>query len=162
VPPLRERKEDLLRLAAEFAEREQAGTRFSASAAEALLLWSWPLKVRELLNVTRAAAIRAVSDEKLIRPAHLPGPIAAPVLGREPAGKAAPANAAAAPATDALAPAPASASASDGPTEAELRRVIERCAGNMARVAEFFEKDRQQIYRWVKKYGIDVTAYRKV
>jgi hypothetical protein len=29
------------------------------------------------------------------------------------------------------------------------------------RIAEHYGKDRQQIYRWAKRYGIDLDAYRK-
>jgi hypothetical protein len=32
--------------------------------------------------------------------------------------------------------------------------------GNVARVAEHFHRERQQVYRWAKRYDIDLDAYR--
>ena len=46
------------------------------------------------------------------------------------------------------------------PTREELSAVIARMGGNMARVAEHYGKDRQQIYRWAKRYDIDVESFR--
>jgi transposase-like protein len=46
------------------------------------------------------------------------------------------------------------------PTRDELCAMLEREGGNVARVADHYGKDRQQIYRWAKRYDIDLTAYR--
>ena len=50
VPPLRERREDIVELAAYFLERHRAARclELSRSAADALLIYAWPGNVREL------------------------------------------------------------------------------------------------------------------
>jgi len=70
LPPLRERKEDILLLANHFAvrmahelEREEA-PRFSDDALRALEGYTWPGNVRELKNVVERAVYR--SDSSLI------------------------------------------------------------------------------------------------
>jgi transposase-like protein len=37
---------------------------------------------------------------------------------------------------------------------------LTRYGGNIARVAEHFEKDRQQVYRWARRHGLDLGAFR--
>lgn len=72
LPPLRDRREDILLLAKSFAERVYAsGTRvkFSPEAVEILEQYPWPGNIRELENaVSRAAAM----CEGAIRPQDLP------------------------------------------------------------------------------------------
>jgi DNA-binding NtrC family response regulator len=74
VPPLRERREDVLRLAASFL----AAATLSASASEALLLHAWPFNVRELRHVVEAGAVRAGAD-RVVQLEHLPDEIASRV-----------------------------------------------------------------------------------
>jgi len=75
VPPLRERKEDVLLLAEHFIKRyaRKHGVRIfglSEEAKAALLTHSWPGNVRELQNVIERAVI--LCDESgIIRPHHL-------------------------------------------------------------------------------------------
>ena len=47
------------------------------------------------------------------------------------------------------------------PTREELVALLEQMDGNVARVADHLGKDRQQIYRWAKRYGLDVEAFRR-
>jgi len=71
IPPLRERRDDILPLANRFLEA--AGTkrpRFSASALAALEAYSWPGNVRELRNAMERAALLSRGD--MILPEHLP------------------------------------------------------------------------------------------
>ena len=70
IPPLRERRDDILPLAAGFL-REFAGatTQLTADAMEALFRHEWPGNVRELRNVLERALI--VSDGRIIDTAHL-------------------------------------------------------------------------------------------
>jgi transcriptional regulator with GAF, ATPase, and Fis domain len=68
VPPLRERKEDILRLAGHFVSRYAArfGRRIetiSDRASRALLTHSWPGNVRELENVIQRAVILTRGSE---------------------------------------------------------------------------------------------------
>lgn len=66
VPPLVERKEDILPLAKHFLEDEQ---KMSVPAQRALLAHSWPGNVRELMNTIRRASLLSTSAE--ISPADL-------------------------------------------------------------------------------------------
>jgi DNA-binding NtrC family response regulator len=72
IPPLRERREDILPLAALFiAEFAKGRARFSDAAASCLERYPWPGNVRELRNAMERAVLLARSE--LILPEHLPG-----------------------------------------------------------------------------------------
>lgn len=67
VPPLRERRDDIRRLAAHFVEKLQARTRsdvksIDAEAVERLEEYDWPGNVRELENVIERALVLAEGD----------------------------------------------------------------------------------------------------
>ena len=47
------------------------------------------------------------------------------------------------------------------PTRDELCAALARYDGNVARVAEHYARDRQQIYRWARRHGVDLDAYRR-
>ena len=72
LPPLRERREDILPLAEHFAMRmsrelgRELFAGFSATAVEQLLNWSWPGNVRELKNVVERAVYRLESGEAAV------------------------------------------------------------------------------------------------
>jgi DNA-binding NtrC family response regulator len=71
VPPLRERREDILPLAhAMLAASSQSRARLSAAVANCLENYSWPGNVRELRNAMERAALLCRGD--LIVPEHLP------------------------------------------------------------------------------------------
>jgi len=74
VPPLAERREDVLPLARHFLE---AGKELSADAERALVRHDWPGNVRELLNCLRRACLLASSPviavQDLVLPASAPG-----------------------------------------------------------------------------------------
>jgi DNA-binding NtrC family response regulator len=95
VPPLRERKEDILNLASQFMHRfaRKHGVRAAGISAEcqaALLAHRWPGNVRELQNVIERAVILC-SDGEDVQTAHLgfgPGAssaVLAPVSAARPA-----------------------------------------------------------------------------
>ncbi len=76
LPPLRERGDDVLRLAAHFLRQFQASMNkhveaFSPEAQRRLLAHHWPGNVRELRNVVERALILETSRE--IQPSSLPG-----------------------------------------------------------------------------------------
>jgi transcriptional regulator with PAS, ATPase and Fis domain len=81
VPPLRDRREDIMLLADRFltikaAKHKRSGMRFHETALEQLLQYEWPGNVRELENVIDGAL--ALCQEKTIMPRHLTlGPIKA-------------------------------------------------------------------------------------
>lgn len=71
IPPLRERPEDILPLAAHFvAGFTQGRARFSAALAECLKRYAWPGNVRELRNAMERATL--LSRGEMILPEHLP------------------------------------------------------------------------------------------
>jgi len=71
IPPLRERREDILPLAARFIEEFAKGrARFSDTVAACLERYSWPGNVRELRNAMERAVL--LSRSELILPEHLP------------------------------------------------------------------------------------------
>ena len=74
VPPLAERREDVLPLARHFLE---AGKELSADAERALVRHDWPGNVRELVNCVRRACLLASSPvigvQDLVLPASVPG-----------------------------------------------------------------------------------------
>jgi sigma-54 dependent transcriptional regulator, acetoin dehydrogenase operon transcriptional activator AcoR len=152
VPPLRERREDIVALAAAFLAQKGAPP-LSVDAAEALLLHRWPFNVRELEQTMAAAALRAGGAAEVTLE-HLPVELAQPVAARAPA--AAPAAAEAGePPLDLL------VSRENVPSRDDLVAALRRLDGNVARVAEFFGKERNQVYRWAKRYGLDLESYRK-
>jgi DNA-binding NtrC family response regulator len=76
VPPLRERREDILPLASHFIAAFSKGrARFSSSVTECLERYSWPGNVRELMNAMERAAL--LSRGELILPEHLPARVRA-------------------------------------------------------------------------------------
>jgi DNA-binding NtrC family response regulator len=79
VPPLAERREDILPLARHFLE---PGFQLTAEAADALARYPWPGNVRELQNTIRRACL--LSAERAIAPPALSLPAAAAPAGEEP------------------------------------------------------------------------------
>jgi Nif-specific regulatory protein len=75
IPPLRDRKSDILLLADHFAERygranHKAIRRISSPAIDMLMAYHWPGNVRELENCIERAAI--LSEDGVIHSHHLP------------------------------------------------------------------------------------------
>jgi transcriptional regulator with GAF, ATPase, and Fis domain len=149
VAPLRERRDDILPLAGVFLGKE-GHSKLSTEAAEALMLYDFPFNVRELEQVLGAAAVRASASGGIVRAEHLPDEIAVKVRGRAAAGVPVTGD----PPIEALVPRDVA------PTKADFCKVLEQFGGNVAQVAEFFRKDRQQIYRWAKRFDIDLDTYR--
>jgi transcriptional regulator with PAS, ATPase and Fis domain len=76
VPPLRERREDILPLAAHFiAQFGGDRTRFSPAVTECLERCAWPGNVRELRNAMERAAL--LSRGGVVLPEHLPARVRA-------------------------------------------------------------------------------------
>ena len=92
IPPLRERREDILPLASAFiAELTQGKARFSAAVNDCLTRYAWPGNVRQLRNAMERAAL--LSRGELILPEHLPAPIRAAAEAPAPPPPADPAEA---------------------------------------------------------------------
>ncbi len=76
IPPLRERREDILPLASHIlTELTKGRARLSASVADRLERYPWPGNVRELRNAMERAAL--LSGGELILPEHLPARVLA-------------------------------------------------------------------------------------
>jgi len=76
LPPLRDRREDILPLARRFASEFSGGpVRLSPQAMHCLLAHPWPGNVRELRNAVQRACLLCRGD--VIMPEHLPAKLAA-------------------------------------------------------------------------------------
>lgn len=77
VPPLRERRDDVLTLARHFATEFSGGpVRLSPQSVQCMLAYAWPGNVRELRNAMQRACLLCRGD--VIMPEHLPPKIASP------------------------------------------------------------------------------------
>jgi len=133
LPPLRERAEDLALLVTALLARVASGRAltFSADAVMALYAYPWPLNIRELERALAAAA--AVAKER-IELHHLPAALRARVeMPVE---------------VEAL-------SELDHALRDQLAAAMARHGGNLAAVARELGKDRTQIRRWMKRFGLD-------
>ncbi len=139
MPPLRERRGDILALAARFLAQESGGRRLSTHAAERLLLHPWPRNVRELLSAMRRVSLH-VGDRTEIARADVEA-VLDPVV------------------TASLPPARRTARL-ETPARDELVAQLSSLRGNVSRLAEHYGKDGKQIYRWLKRYGLDPEDYR--
>jgi DNA-binding NtrC family response regulator len=80
IPPLRERREDILPLAGRFIEEFAKGrARFSELVSTCLENYAWPGNVRELRNAMERAVL--LSRSELILPEHLPSRVRAAAEG---------------------------------------------------------------------------------
>jgi DNA-binding NtrC family response regulator len=76
LPPLRERREDILPLATHFmGQFSRQKSRFSATVVAGLTRYGWPGNVRELRNAMERAAL--LSRGEIVLPEHLPARILA-------------------------------------------------------------------------------------
>lgn len=140
LPPLRERREDLcLLVAALLHERLQeraADVRLQREVLRVLYRYDWPRNIRQLKHALEAAL--ALSDGLEIRMEHLPSE-----LRQRP-----------------LPPPPAEA-ADDDPLRAQLTQLLSEHRGNISAVARVLGKERVQIRRWCRRWGLDPDAFRE-
>jgi DNA-binding NtrC family response regulator len=138
LPPLRERREDILPLAYHLLERIGAGARLSEPAEALMQTYDWPGNVRELLNVLRRAALFADGPE--IDAALMRRMLAASVFGH--ASGAAPAS---------EPPLPSSLAQVE---RAHIQRVLMQMDGNVTRAASALGIDRRTLQRKLKSFGL--------
>jgi DNA-binding NtrC family response regulator len=137
LPPLRERREDIVPLARRFlgeASREfrRRWEGISPEAAALLESYRWPGNVRELRAVISRAGL--LHDEVVLRPNHLPAELIAASFAQPPGGD----------------PAAARGSEAAIPTleeieMAHIRRVLEICGGNRTAAAQYLGITRQTL-----------------
>ena len=139
LPPLRDRREDLGLLAAALLRRHFPGREIQVAcdAARALLLYSWPLNVRELERCLQAAVVLA--GEGAVQVRHLPPAVAASLLASPPV----------APAAKATLPEP------EQRRREEIVAALRESGGNVTAAARVLGKARVQVQRWIKRYRID-------
>jgi Nif-specific regulatory protein len=136
LPPLRERKEDILLLAEGFIREigPKVGTcaGISKEARDALLAYAWPGNVRELRNAIERAII--LCDGALISAEHLPLPGTGNGRGRAPG---------------------AVTGQSLGDVERQLvENAMKDARNNKAQAARLLGITRAQLYSRLQKYGI--------
>ena len=146
LPPLRSRHRDILALAESFLSELAPGEdfRFSASAAEKLVLHPWPHNVRELRGAMQRLTLlqpaggevsgRAIENalDSLLRGGGAVSPEQRST--RRPRGSM--------------------------PGREELVARLAALKGNVNRLAEQYGKDAKQIYRWLKRHDLDPATFR--
>jgi transcriptional regulator with PAS, ATPase and Fis domain len=137
LPPLRERKEDILLLAESFIQEigpnVGACAGISKEARDALLAYSWPGNVRELRNAIERAIILCAGG--LITAAHLP----LPQNGGNGRGSASVATA---------------GKSLEDVERALVENALKDARNNKAQAARLLGITRAQLYSRIQKYGI--------
>lgn len=149
VPPLRERKNEVLSLLIGFGDVAPEG--IDADAVEALLLWDWPQNVRELRGLSRVYGALADTSERfdLAFLAEFAPEIAQPLALREQSAIALGEQRT----TD--------ISESVGPRVTLLHDVLGRSQGNVAAAARELNLSRMQLYRWMTQLGLSPEQFRE-
>jgi transcriptional regulator with AAA-type ATPase domain len=140
VPPLAERRCDLgILIGALYARLFPADhPGFDIDAARLLLRYPWPLNVRELEQALATAQVLAGAEP--VRAEHLPDTVRS---GRPPG-----------------APRPVVLSETDQKVRDQVVAALREHQGNVSAVARALDKDRKQIQRWIKRFGLDPASYR--
>ena len=152
LPPLRERKEDILLLAAHFLEKHalenKPGLQLSPESCAALLAWEWPGNVRELENA-------------LLRAIHLcqTDAIEIPDLGLH-AIRDTSSSATSSPDDGALSLSAAKRRAIALFEKEYLTRLMAQQEGNISRAARVAGKDRSDLGKLLKKHRLDARMFR--
>lgn len=148
LPPLRERREDISRLAHHFLARFTTGRlsaprEFSPQALQALLDYDWPGNVRELEHVIERAVVLSQEGDQIRETAihlhHRTAPAASPLPESFQKAKA-----------RAVALFEA----------AYIRDLLLAYKGNISRAAKAADKDRRAFWELIRKHGIDANLFR--
>lgn len=149
IPPLRDRKEDILLLADYFLEKystkmEKGIKGFSEAAKDVLLRYSWPGNVRELENAVESGC--ALTRENTIDVKNLPDYL---FSNRSQAQR------------DII---PINGSLKDTMDFYEKEYIIELlrfCNGNITKASSIAQIARQNLHAKLKAYNIDTSKFRK-
>jgi two-component system nitrogen regulation response regulator NtrX len=144
LPPLRDRLEDLPALVAHLAERVRPGhaVSFTDAALAALAAYSWPGNIRELANLVERLSILSgpVVDASAVRQVLRGGASSnaigapSPLLGRS--------------LTEAL----------DEFERSVIVAALSQAQGNMAEAARILQTDRANLYRRMRRLGVEKSA----
>ncbi len=148
VPPLRERKEDIQRLASHFlnyfcSQESRDIKSLSTNALYALTQYNWPGNIRELKNLIERMVI--MTPEQMIEYEHLPASIKSAPLNQE---------------TDISIGAISATSYRDAKELFEkqfLRQKLEQNNWNISRTAEEIGLERSNLHRKIKSYGLEAN-----
>ncbi len=151
LPPLRERRDDLgLMVASLLSELSATDVRLSAETGRALLLYDWPRNVRELRHSLAAAL--ALATDGVLRVEHLPPALAALAPKKPPSEY------------PSVLPPAVTAETVLGDEDARLRDAIighlRDHQGNVTQVARAMNKAAMQVYRWMRRFGLNPDDYR--
>jgi transcriptional regulator with GAF, ATPase, and Fis domain len=150
IPPLRHRLEDLgLLIGALFMQdaADRVNLRIRVEAGRALFRHGWPLNVRELAQCLAAALV--LSDDGVIASSHLPEAVRGDRI-----------TSPVAVVTGARATQPV-LSAEDEAIYSGLIAALQATGGNVSETARRLGKARQQVQRWLRRFGIDPTRFRR-
>ena len=157
LPPLRDRKEDLIELALHFLLKaaERAGkpiTYIDEIALEAMAAYHWPGNIRELQNVIERAVV--MCEGRQITIGDLPHAVAQATFN--PVSTAEPASAETRPRTPrALAEATVSRTVIGSDTERQqLVAALQRCSGNKAEAARLLGIPRSTFFSKLRRHGL--------
>jgi two-component system nitrogen regulation response regulator NtrX len=143
LPPLRERLEDLPALVAHLAERVRPrhAVTFTGSALELLAAYSWPGNIRELANLVERLSILSgpVVDSPAVRQVLRPPSSSPPSAGFPPSGR---------PLSEAL----------DEFERSFIGAALAQAEGNMAEAARILQTDRANLYRRMRRLGLEKSA----
>jgi len=155
MPPLRERREDVLLLARHFLQRfnrelnrEQPVEGFSAESEVLLTQYAWPGNVRELENAMERAVL--LSESTTVAPESLPEKLWASERAPAP-----PPPAAGLPQAEQDLSLKRAMRALE---ESFIRAALRRTKGNRTRAAEVLEISHRALLYKIKEYGIDPDA----
>jgi two-component system nitrogen regulation response regulator NtrX len=150
IPPLRERPDDIPPLvrhcAARCGVRLGRAVRLDAGAVQLLAAYRWPGNVRELANIVERLAILATGDTISA------DDVARVIPHGQDGGRAAVATATAG---DAAAPDVALAEALDQHERVLIARALSAARGNVAEAARRLSTDRANLYRRMRRLGIE-------
>jgi two-component system nitrogen regulation response regulator NtrX len=162
IPPLRDRSEDVADLVAHFSEQflqrtGQARPRWRSDALQLLRDYPWPGNVRELANIIERLAIlhpgaemtgQQVEDVLIVEHDELEAPPITPTRAQPGIGDRA---ATAAEQTVSL------ADRLDAFERTVIARALAEAGGNVADAARRLQTDRPNLYRRMKRLGINAT-----
>jgi DNA-binding NtrC family response regulator len=151
LPPLRQRPEDVLLLAAHFAAKHarpgEAPKKFSPQAMEVLLNYHWPGNVRELENVVERACVVARFDT--IEAQHLPPELSAPRKPKTPYR------------VDLSRPLPEVIRQATASLERQyIEKALEKTGGNVSRCAEVCGLSRRSLTAKIAEYKIERKGFK--
>jgi two-component system nitrogen regulation response regulator NtrX len=145
LPPLRERLSDLPALVAHLAQRARPGRpqRYNADALTRLAAYHWPGNIRELANLVERLAILGgpeIGEDEVRMVLPDPG-------GRRLAGSTA--------GERGLSPGESLTDALDRYERELIGSALEKAQGNMAEAARILQTDRANLYRRMKRLGLE-------